>query len=165
MLLCTDLFSVERLLVNLLAGIVILVQDYKKDKAPVSPRQRELSDHQSRDGNQSSLYLLPSNCSLALVLFPLPLLLLIFILVFCFFNCKTVISVILILILLLNHSINKYLCAVFVCQTLFLQRSSSLSDSFTRYRTITVNIFIDDCENSSENICLESPVIHRLNSK
>ena len=83
---------------------------------------------------------------------------------FAFFNCKTVISVILILILLLNHSINKYLCAVFVCQTLFLQRSPSLSDSFTRYRTITVNIFIDDCENSSENICLENPVIHRLNS-
>ena len=160
MLLCTDLFSVEWLLVNLLAGIVILVQDYKKDKASVSPRQRELSDHLSRDGNQSSLYLLPPNCSLTLVLSSLLPLLLIFILVFCFFNCKTVVSVIL-LLFLVNHSINEHLCV----QTLFLQRSSSLSDSFTRYRTITVNIFIDYCENSSENICLESPVIHRLNSQ
>lgn len=164
MLLCTDLFSVEWLLVNFLAGIVILVQDYKKDKASVCPRQRELSDHLSRDGNQSSLYLLPPNCSLTLVLSPLPPLLLIFILVFCFFNCKTVVSVIL-LIFLVNHSISEHLCVVFVCQTLFLQRSSSLSDSFTRYRTITVNIFKDYCENSSENICLESPVIHRLNSQ
>lgn len=164
MLLCTDLFSVEWLLVNLLAGIVILVQDYKKDKASVSPRQRELSDHLSRDGNQSSLYLLPPNCSLTLVLSSLLPLLLIFILVFCFFNCKTVVSVIL-LLFLVNHSINEHLCVVFVCQTLFLQRSSSLSDSFTRYRTITVNIFIDYCENSSENICLESPVVHRLNSQ
>lgn len=41
------------------------------------------------------------------------------------------------------------------------------SNLFTRYKIITVNIFIEYCENSLDEICLESPMTHRsqINSK